>query len=123
MNQNHVELYNRAIAAYYKYSDGGTPQQPSEADSGVAEHEGKQYVVLRNVGGVLAVYRIRKYDGVLKRMQRWPAAIELTTRQPKTHGELRSQLADTLVALVGGDITNAEADAITKKAQQTLKAQ
>jgi hypothetical protein len=31
--------------------------------------------VLRNVNGVLAVYRIRN-DGMLKRVRRWPQAVE-----------------------------------------------
>jgi hypothetical protein len=33
------------------------------------------YVVLENVNGVLAVYRVRN-DGMLRRMRRWPKAIE-----------------------------------------------
>ncbi|MBR0568008.1 hypothetical protein J5J83_17945 [Azoarcus sp. L1K30] len=69
------DILKRAIAGYFRYGDSATTNQPSTADSGVVEHEEKQYAVLRNVNGVLAVYRVRT-DGVLKRLKRWPAAIE-----------------------------------------------
>ena len=64
-------LYRRAMAAYWR--TGGT-EQPSRA-SGVQEHNGHRYVVLRAGGTVLAVYRIRN-DGMLKRMRRWPRELE-----------------------------------------------
>jgi hypothetical protein len=51
-----------------------TPAQPSNS-SCVEQIAGKQYVVLRNVNGVLAVYRVRN-DGVLKRLKRWPAGVD-----------------------------------------------
>jgi hypothetical protein len=38
-------------------------------------HNGRRYVVLQNVNGVLAVYRVR-HDGILKRLRRWPKDIE-----------------------------------------------
>lgn len=60
----------RALAAYFRA--GGT-DQPS-ADSGVVEHDGKSYVVLRNVNGVLTVYRVLN-DGGLKALKRWPTAV------------------------------------------------
>jgi hypothetical protein len=41
----------------------------------IEAHEGHKYVVLRNVRGALAVYRVRN-DGMLKRMKRWPVAID-----------------------------------------------
>jgi hypothetical protein len=43
--------------------------------SGVVEHQGKRYVVLKNAKGVLAVYRVRT-SGALKRLRRWPAGLE-----------------------------------------------
>jgi hypothetical protein len=35
----------------------------------------KSYVALRNVNGMLAVYRVRN-NGALKRLKRWPAELE-----------------------------------------------
>ena len=48
--------------------------QPSNT-SGVMELGGKEYVVLHNVNGILAVYRVRN-DGVLKHLVRWPEGLE-----------------------------------------------
>lgn len=50
---------------------GLIPMQPANY-SGVVEHNGREYVVLRNANGILAVYRIRN-DGMLKALRRWPA--------------------------------------------------
>jgi hypothetical protein len=61
----------RAFAAWFR--TGGIDQPGN--DSGEVEHDGKSYVVLRNVNGILAVYRIRP-SGMLKRMRRWPAALD-----------------------------------------------
>ena len=66
----------RAFAAYYRSAsrDGvPSPDQPANT-SYVTEHEGKRYVVLENVNGVLAVYRIRT-SGALKELRRWPKEI------------------------------------------------
>lgn len=67
------ELTSRAFAAYFR-SEGPNADQPANT-SGPIEHEGKRYVVLRNINGVLAVYRLRP-QGLLKRLRRWPAEIE-----------------------------------------------
>ncbi len=64
------ELTGRAFAAYFR--SGGTDQPGN--DSGPAELDGRQYVVLRNVNGVLAVYRVRT-SGALKRLRRWPREV------------------------------------------------
>jgi hypothetical protein len=76
---------SRAFAAYFKYCDriryGGQSRsepapwvdQPSSG-SGVVEHKGKEYVVLENCNGVLAVYRIRN-NGYLKQLRRWPTEV------------------------------------------------
>lgn len=69
------DLLQRAMAAYFRYSDAAGLNQPSHSDSGEIEHDGKLYVVLRNCNGVLAVYRVRP-DGILKSLKRWPAEIE-----------------------------------------------
>jgi hypothetical protein len=71
---DHQNLLNRALAAYFKASSEGLPIQPSN-ESGVEDVEGKKYVVLRNVNGLLKVYRVRN-DGVLKGLKRWPAEIQ-----------------------------------------------
>ena len=65
-------LTGRAYAAYFR--GNGNPQQPADTRSGVERHKGLSYVVLRNVKGILAVYRVRN-DGMLRRMKRWPSAI------------------------------------------------
>jgi len=67
-----ISYFNRALAAYFRY--GGT-EQPNHGHSGEQEHNGKRYVVLRNVNGILAVYRITT-DGQLKRLKRWPKELE-----------------------------------------------
>ena len=71
-------LLRRAFAAYYR---AGTREGYSEEQiiipantSYVTEHNGKRYVVLENVNGVLAVYRVRT-SGVLKGLRRWPKQI------------------------------------------------
>jgi len=69
------DLLQRSMAAFFRYDQAAATNQPSNTLSGAVEHEGKSYVVLRNVSGVLAVYRVRN-DGVLKRLKRWPYEIE-----------------------------------------------
>lgn len=48
---------------------------PSESMSGLVVHNDKAYIALRNGSDTLAVYRVRN-DGILKRLRRWPAAVE-----------------------------------------------
>lgn len=50
----------------------GAPQ-PSNV-SAVEKHGDRNYAVLRNVSGVIAVYRVRN-DQALRPLKRWPAAI------------------------------------------------
>jgi hypothetical protein len=66
------DLLRRALAAYFR--TGGTDQPANTSD--VAQHAGLRYVVLRNVRGPLAIYRV-KNDGMLRRLKRWPAAVAL----------------------------------------------
>lgn len=70
------ELIARATRAWYMAAraKGYRPDAPAN-DSGVEEHGGKSYVVLKNVRGPLAVYRVRN-DGMLKALKRWPKALE-----------------------------------------------
>jgi hypothetical protein len=65
------DLVRRAFAAYFR---AGNYAQPANS-SGVVEHDGRLYVVLHNVNGVLAVYRVRT-SGQLKALKRWPAALD-----------------------------------------------
>lgn len=67
---NTQDLVRRAFAAYFRA--GGTDQPANTSD--VREHAGLRYVVLRNVRGPLAVYRV-KNDGLLRRLKRWPEAV------------------------------------------------
>lgn len=67
-----ADLVRRATAAHFR---GGRTEQPANT-SDVREHDEKTYVVLRNVDGVLGVYRLRSV-GTLKAMKRWPKEIEL----------------------------------------------
>jgi hypothetical protein len=64
------EYVRRATAAWFK--SGGTEQPNNESD--LVKHDGKNYVRLVNVNGVLAVYRVRN-DDMLRRMKRWPDAL------------------------------------------------
>jgi hypothetical protein len=68
------DVTRRAFAAYFR--SGGIDQPNS---SGVVEHNGKVYVVLENVNGILAVYRVRN-DGMLKRLCRWPTDLIIYLR-------------------------------------------
>jgi hypothetical protein len=75
---NEKNLITRAMAAYYRsaHREGFADNQitiPGDS-SYVTEHLGREYVVLCNVNGTLAVYRVRT-DGILKALKRWPAEI------------------------------------------------
>ena len=65
------EIVRRAMAAWFR--SGGSDQPP--ITYGIKEYQKKKYVVLENVNGLLAVYRLRN-DGQLKRLKRWPEPIE-----------------------------------------------
>lgn len=75
-NTNYDTVVQRAFAAWFRFckSVGGIPTQPANT-SGIREYEGKEYVVLENINGILAVYRI-KNDGFLRCLKRWPKALE-----------------------------------------------
>ena len=51
-------------------------QQPAANLSGPATVGGLDYIVLRNIGGVLAVFRILPISRTLKRLKRWPKEVE-----------------------------------------------
>ena len=91
-----ADLLKRALAAYFRAGEG---QQPSSFDSGLMVHDGHQYMVLRNSSGTLAVYRVRN-DGMLKRLKRWPAVLDLESAVDKGADVLMQavELADRLIA-------------------------
>jgi hypothetical protein len=66
------DLVERAIAAYFRT---GGRAQPSNA-SDIETYDDQEYVVLRNINGVLAVYVIRP-NGRLRRLlvSSWPLAL------------------------------------------------
>ena len=67
---------NRAMAAYFRYNkNNDLLDQPNSGISAIAVHGDKEYVVLRNCRGILAVYRITT-SGQLKRLKRWPKEFE-----------------------------------------------
>jgi hypothetical protein len=76
MMASDTELLRRAKVAYHR---APMPveiiDQPSIAASEVVEHKKRLYVRLANRRGTLAVYRVR-HDGMLRRLKRWPPAIE-----------------------------------------------
>lgn len=51
-------------------------QQPAADLSGPTAAGGLDYIVLRNLGGVLAVYRVLPISRTLKRLKRWPKVVE-----------------------------------------------
>lgn len=68
-----ANFMNRALSAYFRQLVGSIQlaMQPSNA-SAIERVGDRRYVVLRNVEGTLAVYRVRSCDKVLKRLKRWP---------------------------------------------------
>lgn len=108
-------LQQRALAAYYRLesSQGHSSGQavPSAVSHYITEHLGKQYVVLENFDGVLAVYRVRN-DGVLKALRRWPPEIEenrmtysfiVTADAPGVHSGQITKLSRVLTHSYAGD--------------------
>lgn len=71
------DLLSRAFTAYFRKSvrDNLVAMQPSNGSS-VESIGNRSYVVLRNINGILAVYRVRSSDGILKGLNRWPKQLE-----------------------------------------------
>ena len=70
------ELVNRVLAAYYRIGHG---RQQVVTNTRVCALAHKRYVVLSDITGPLAVYRIRG-DGILRRLQRWPKELHEAAR-------------------------------------------
>ena len=73
MQLNDAEMTRRAMAAWFR---SGGREQPANT-SGLVSVEGLEYVVLNNINGILAVYRVRQVNQapMLKRLKRWPSAL------------------------------------------------
>ena len=64
-------LTRRAKAAWFDTGGDGTPDDTS----GYVTHAGLGYVVLRQGAGILAVYRVRSDNLMLRRMKRPPKGL------------------------------------------------
>jgi len=73
MNRTDTILLRRAQAALLR--TGAPSALPTDAASDVIQRSGRRYVRLGDETGLIAVYRVRN-DGILKRLKRWPTAIE-----------------------------------------------
>ena len=71
MTDTDDKLIHRAYAAYMR--SGACAPAPKA--SCVVEHDGLQYVALRVNDALLGVYRVTT-SGALKRLRRWPKAVE-----------------------------------------------
>lgn len=70
MKGDNEDLVKRAIASYLR---NGGPDQPGKGCE-VREFDGRRYVVLRNVRGVLAVY-LQEGVLMLRRQDEWPPSL------------------------------------------------
>jgi hypothetical protein len=61
------------MRAYFRSFPSGA--QPSRLGSDIEEHDGRTFVVLRNVNGPLRVYELRP-GGMLKGLKRWPSSLD-----------------------------------------------
>jgi hypothetical protein len=67
------EVTRRAAAAFI--ITDGIPER-GHLTSLLMDVDDREYVVVRVDGTLVAVYRIRPSDGVLRRMKRWPRQLE-----------------------------------------------
>jgi hypothetical protein len=74
---NDTDLLRRAYAAYFRGQKNWTyrSDQPNSGLSEVRKYKRLAYVVLKNVRGTLAVYRVKK-DGALRGLKQWPNALD-----------------------------------------------
>jgi hypothetical protein len=70
------QVTSRAYRAWFIECErqGVIADQPSAASSGQETLKGRNYVVLRNVRGMMAVYRVSN-NGSLERLKRWPVEL------------------------------------------------
>lgn len=72
---SNTDLLSRAYAAYFR---SGAVDLPSNGSDEIG-FGGKTYVVLRNVHGILAIYRLLKC-GQLRRLRCYPAGLDRAVR-------------------------------------------
>jgi hypothetical protein len=72
---SNTNLLSRAYAAYFRSGAVDLPSNGSDA----FVFGGKTYVVLRNVHGILAIYRLLK-SGQLRRLRCYPAELDRAVR-------------------------------------------
>jgi hypothetical protein len=65
------DLLSRAYAAYFRSGGVDLPSNTSD----VIVFGGKTYAVLRNVNGILGIYRLLK-SGQLRRLRRYPVGLD-----------------------------------------------
>jgi len=80
MTGANANLIDRAFRAYVA-ADGSAAEQPTLSACSVESICGRRYVALRNHHRMLAVYRIRRCSGCLRRLRVWP--IDLMGREPE----------------------------------------
>lgn len=69
MSNDDIDPFDSAMADFLR-----TPGAPQPSGGNALESVGERdYVVLRNVSGILAVYRVLPHG--VKRLQRWPKEI------------------------------------------------
>jgi hypothetical protein len=68
------DIMRRAYAAHSR-TEFANNNQPNNGLSGVEEHGGEWYAVLRTINGVLSVYHVHD-DGSLEGLKDWPASIQ-----------------------------------------------
>jgi len=88
-----AELINRASLAHKRSLDRWVGSLETPRPDEVEELHGKRYVVLRDFGGVYAVFRIRADGQRLTRLSRYPKALidrEHTFLQPRKKTALKS---------------------------------
>jgi hypothetical protein len=66
------DLLKRATTAYFRRSRGAVNGRHPTSGYVVETDDGRRYVVLALGDRFERVYRVRVYDGVLKRLKRWP---------------------------------------------------
>ncbi len=65
---------DRAFAAYFR-ANGHRADIPGDESGLRTDGNGLEYVVVQNIRGILAVYRVQP-TGRLKSLKRWPSEIE-----------------------------------------------
>jgi len=76
--KDNERVIDRAFAAWFragKRAGATSPDIPAN-DSYLCELAGRRYVILQNINGIMAVYRV-KTNGILREMRRWPRELDV----------------------------------------------